>query len=92
MRSKTFCRGVSFDSDEGREWLARRKGDVCSGERDVLCEFAGITSRSYPVAMQCLRSMGVLRDLYEHPDKILVSFEFGYHYKASTLHSYLKVS
>lgn len=83
---------TDYDSDEGREWLAKRDGDVCCAERDVLCEFAGITTRSYGPAMDILRKMEVISTIPNHPDKLFVSFQFGYHYKPDVLNSFLKIA
>lgn len=86
------CGWTNYDSDEGREWLANRDGDVCCAERESLCEFAGITTRSYGAAMEILRKMKVITSIPDHPDKLFVNFYFGHHYSSDYLNSILKIA
>lgn len=83
---------IDFDRDEGREWLANRDGDVCAADRDVLCDFAGITPRTYPVAMQSLRHMRIIKDMHDYPDRFFLNFQFDRCFKAKILHSYLRIT
>ena len=83
---------LDLTSDDGREWLMGREGDVCRAEPSVLCEFAGITLRSYRPAMDALRKMEIIQDLPDHPDSFFVNFCFSQHYKARYLNSILNVA
>lgn len=83
---------LDLASDEGREWLMERDGDVCKAEPSVLCDFAGINPRSYRAAMDALKKMELVQDLPDSPDSFFVHFRFGTHYTAHYLNSILNIA